>query len=64
MDHLTPGYRETRLRRRHEAHTARVLVWALLGALASLTLVWAAHTAPDALLIAGTIAALLYGATR
>ena len=62
MDHLTPGYREHRLSQR--PHTARVLVWGLLGVLCALGLVWCAHSAPDALILAGLLAGLMFGATR
>lgn len=64
MDHLTPGYREHRLRRHHKPHTGRVLVWGLLGFLGALAALWAAQVAPDGLLLAGLLAGLMFGATR
>ena len=64
MDHLTPGYREHRLRRSQSPHTARTLVWATIGALLGLGAVLCARVAPDGLVLAGLVAGLLFGATR
>lgn len=62
MDHLDPGYRAARLRRK--PHTARTLIWATLGACTALGVVWAATTAPDAVVLFGFLAGLMAGATR
>lgn len=62
MDHLTPGYRASRLHRK--AHTARVLVWALLGTCTSLLLVLCALVAPEGLVIAGLLGGIMIGASR
>lgn len=64
MDHLTPGYRASRLRRHQRAYTARTLAWATIGAACALLAVLCARVAPDGLVLAGLLAGLLYGATR
>lgn len=64
MDHLTPGYREHRLTHPQRAYTARILVWATIGASAGLLAVGVALVAPDGLVLFGLLAGLLFGATR
>lgn len=64
MDHLTPGYREHRLTHPQRAYTARILVWATLGAVTGLLAVLCAQVAPDALVLGGLLAGILFGATR
>lgn len=64
MDHLTPGYRRTRLQRREQPFLLRTLAWATIGATAGLVAVLCALVAPDGLVLAGLLAGLLFGATR
>lgn len=64
MDHLTPGYREHRLRHAQRAHTARVLAWAILGTSVGLLAVLCALVAPEAIVIAGLLGGIMFGASR
>jgi hypothetical protein len=64
MDHLTPGYRQTRLSRPLRPQVLRTLAWGTLGTSAGLVAILCALVAPSALVFAGLLGGLMFGATR